>query len=135
MIDHKVFIDKARYLQKPIPSSEEIDNALAQYDEVGMTQSWRDRIVVQIWNGVSNINAATPEYILENNPWADKVYMLLLDGKVTYLQTHEPYVQGYVPITAENVNSISNNHANQIASESAQSEIIQKVLVDLGIVE
>lgn len=135
MIEYKIFIDRARFLQKPIPSSEEIDNVLAQYDEVAMTQACRDRIVVQVWDGVSNINAATPEYILENNPWADKVYMLLVDGKVIYLQTHEPYVQGYVPITAENVNSISNNHANQIASESAQFEIIQKVLVDLGLVD
>lgn len=135
MIDHKVFIDKARYLQKPIPSSEEIDNALAQYNEVAMTQAWRNRIVVQVWDGVSNINAATPEYILENSPWADKVYMLLVDGKVTYLQTHEPYVQGYVPITAETVNSISDNHTNQIASQSAQFDIIQAVLADLNLLD
>ena len=135
MIEHKIFIDRARFLQKPIPSSEEINNALAQYDKVAMTQACRDRIVVQVWDGVSNINAATPEYILENNPWADKVYMLLLDGKVTYLQTHEPYVQGYITMTAETVDSVSNNHANQIAFESAQSEIVQAVLVDLGLVD
>lgn len=133
MIEHKVFIDKARYLQKPIPSSEEIDNALAQYDEVAMTQAWRNRIVVQVWDEVSSINAATPEYILENNPWADKVYMLLVDGKVIYLQTHEPYVQGYIPITAETINSISDGHANQIASQSAQFDIIQAVLADLDL--
>lgn len=134
MIDHKVFIDRARYLQKPVPSAEEIDNALSKYDETAMTQAWRDRIIVQIWDGISNINAATPEYIMETNPWADKVYMLLVDNQIVYLQTHEPYVEGHVPITSETVESVANSHADTIAADSARMDITQAVLVDLDLV-
>lgn len=135
MIENKIFIDRARYLQKPVPSDAAIEAALANYDEAAITQSWRDRITIQVWDGVSNINAATPEYIRESNPWADKVYMLLVDGQITYLQTHEPFVSGVVPITAETLNSISNTHANDIASNLAKNEIITAVLADLGLTD
>lgn len=135
MIDHKIFIKKARYLQEPIPSTEQIDNALAQYDVAVMTQAWRDKFTVQIWDGVSNVNAATPEYIKESNPWADKVYLLLVDGKITYMQTHEPYVDGYVPLTAETVESVANAHADKLASDAAHNEIIDLVMSDLGLNE
>ena len=134
MIEHKIFIDKARYLQKPIPSTEEIDNALAKYDMTAMTQAWRDRITVQVWDGVSNINAATPEYILQTNPWADKVYMLLVDGQIVYLQTHQPYVEGYVPITSETVESISNHHADTIALQSTIVDVTDAVSKDLDLI-
>lgn len=133
MIENKIFIDRARYLQKPVPSDAAIEAALANYNETAITQSWREKITISVWDGVSNINAATPEYIRESNPWADKVYMLLIDGQITYLQTHEPFVSGVVPITAETLASISNNHANDIASNLAKNEIIGSVMIDLGL--
>jgi hypothetical protein len=135
MIDHKIFIKKARYLQEPIPSAEQIDNALAQYDVTAMTQTWRNKLTVQIWDGVSNVNAATPEYIKESNPWADKVYLILIDGKITFMQTHEPFVNGYVPLTTETVEVIANAHADKIASNSAYDEITNLVMSDLGLNE
>lgn len=133
MIQNQIFIDRARYLQKPVPSDAAIEAALANYDEAAITQSWKDRITIQVWDGVSNINAATPEYIRESNPWADKVYMLLIDGQITYLQTHEPFVSGVVPITDGTLTAISNNHANDIASNLAKNEIIRSVMIDLGL--
>lgn len=133
MIDHKVFIDRARNLQKPIPTQEQIDIELSKYNEPEVTQSWRNRIEVKIWDGVSNINSATPEYIMESNPWVDKVYMLEIDGKIVYMQTHEPYVEGHIPITNQTISTISDNHANVIASDLAKNEIIQAVMSNLNL--
>ena len=135
MIDHKVFLDRAEYLKRPAPTSEEIDNALAQYDEAATAAAWRDRITISTWDGVSNINSATPAYILENNPWADKVYILLIDGKIVYLQTHEPYVEGHVAITTSSLAYVSSAHANNVASDLAKNEIIQAVLSDLNLLD
>jgi len=133
MIENKVFVDRARYLQKPVPSDATIEAALSNYNEAALTQSWRERITINVWDEVSNINAATPEYIKESNPWANKVYTLLIDGQIVYMQTHEPYVEGYVPITSSSVGPVSANHANNIASELARNEIIQAVLADLDL--
>lgn len=135
MIENKVFIDRARYLQKPVPSDASIEAALSNYDEAAITQSWRERVTISVWDGVSNINAATPAYILESNPWVNKVYMLLIDEKIVYMQTHEPYVEGYVPITPSSVGPVSASHADNIASELARNEIIQAVLADLNLLD
>jgi hypothetical protein len=135
MIEHKIFIDRARYLQKPIPSSEEIDAALSTFNELEITNSHRGRLEVRVWDGISNVNNATPEYIRETNPWADKIYLILVDGRITYMQSHEPFVDGYVPMTLENCENIGNNHADSLAEDMAKNEIIQGVLSELGLTE
>ena len=86
-----------------------------------------------MWDGLSDINTATPEYIRESNPWLDVVYVLLIDGAVVYMQTHDPFQEGYIPITAETVDAISNQHANEIANHYAQNQIFEEVLNKLGL--
>jgi len=133
MINKQVFIDRARYLQKPVPSEIDIESALSNYNEEVITQSFQNKIKVIIWDGTSNINAASPDYIKEENPWIDKAYLILIDNQITYFQTHEPFVVGIVPLTADSISEVSNNHASIIAVELAKNQIIQAVMKDLGL--
>lgn len=133
MIDKQVFIDRARYLQKPVPSEIDIESVLSNYNEEVITQSFQNKIEVIIWDGISNINAASPDYIAKENPWIDKAYIISIDNQITYFQTHEPFVTGIVPLTADSISEVSNNHASIIAVELAKNQIIQAVMKDLGL--
>ena len=118
---------------KPIPTLVDIESALMNKNETELIQSCRARIEAQLWDGISNINSATAEYIRESNPWLDVVYVLLIDGQAIYMQTHDPFQEGWVPITQETVDQISNAHANQIAEELASNEIVQQILVEFNL--
>lgn len=130
-----VLSTKAQSLNKSVPTLKELESALSAIDEQAVIQSWRSRIEAKMWDGLSDINTATPEYIRESNPWVDVVYVLLIDGAVVYMQTHDPFQEGYIPITAETVDAISDAHANQIAEQSAMEDIFIKVCQELNLVE
>ena len=78
------------------------------------------------------INDYIIDYILENNPWADVIYLLLYDGVITYLQSHIPFVEGYQPITNENLKEVSDNHILEIAKDSAFNQIVNEIWLALG---
>ena len=129
----KVISDIAAMRNLPIPSDEAIQTALIGKDEVALTQSWRSRINVQIWDGISDINSASADYIKESNPWADLIYMLTIDDQVVFMQTHNPFQEGWKPIVAETVNAISNQHADEVAKHYAESQIFEELLNELGL--
>jgi hypothetical protein len=120
-------------LGKLAPTLEDVRSSIAKIDEIEVLNSWKNKIEVEIWDGISNVNSATPEYIRDNNPWADIVYIIKVDGKPTYLQTHNPFEPGHVPITSGAISSISSTHAEQIAENATLSEMFQYVIDDLGI--
>ena len=130
-----VLSTKAQSLNKSVPTLKELESALSAIDEQAVIQSWRSRIEAKMWDGLSDINTATPEYIRESNPWVDVVYVLLIDGAVVYMQTHDPFQEGYIPITDNTVVDISNKHADQIAQEFASSEMFDKILIQLNLKE
>ena len=84
------------------------------------------------WDKTSNINEANSDYILENNAWADVIYLLLYDGVITYLQSHIPFVEGYQPITNENLKEVSDNHILEISKDAAFNQIVNEIWVSLG---
>lgn len=131
----KVISDIARMRNLPIPTDEAIQAALIGKDEVTLTQSWRSRINVQIWDGISDINSASAAYIKESNSWADVIYMLTIDNLVVFMQTHNPFQEGWTPITVATVDSISNQHADEVAKHYAESQIFEEVLNELGLNE
>ena len=131
----KVISDIATMQNLPIPTDEAIKIALNGKDELALTDSWRSRINVEIWDGESNINLASADYIKESNPWADVIYMLLIDQEVVFMQTHNPEQEGWVPITGSTVDLISSKHADDVAKHYAESQIFDEVLTKLGLAE
>jgi len=89
----------AKELGKPIPTAADLNSILATFDELALSQSWRERIEISLWDSESNINDATPEYIRNNYPYADLVYTLDIDGQTVYMQAHTPFENGLNPIT------------------------------------
>lgn len=80
---------------------------------------------VEIWDKVTLINGIQPNIILNQIPnyTPDAVYLIYINGGLVYLQTHEPYVAGHVPMTEEKALEI----ANDIVRERAESEVDKKL--------
>ena len=114
--------------KKPIPTFEDIDAILQSKDENALIQSWRDRIEAKLWDGVSDINTASASYIRESNPHADLIYVLLIDNEIVFMQTHDPFSEGWVAITSDTVDAVSSKHADAVALDTAQNVIIQDIL-------
>jgi hypothetical protein len=120
---------------KEPPTLTDIETKLSEFNQTEIFQTWRDKIRIQIWDKVSNINNATPEQVLEANPWADVIYLLIADDSIVFLQTHDPFKEGWVAISKNKVQSISNNHADQLALESSEGTIVQELVMQLGLDE
>ena len=122
------FTKLAEKQEKTPPTLTDIEAKLSEFNQAEIFQMWRDKITIQIWDKVSNINKATPEQVLAANPWADVIYLLIADDSIVFLQTHNPYSEGWVPITSATVGAISDNHANDLSLEIAEGQIVQELL-------
>jgi len=129
------FTRLAETQEKTPPTLTDIEARLSEFNQAEIFQTWRDKITIQIWDKISNINKATPEQVLAANPWADVIYLLIADDSIVFLQTHDPYSEGWIPITSATVGAISDDHANDISLEIAEGQIVQELLplLDLGI--
>lgn len=122
---------KAERKNKPTPSLAQINEILIGKDFDGLCQKFQNRFTMVKWDKTSNVNEATSDYILKNNPWADVIYLLLYDGAITYLQSHIPFVEGNQPITDENLKEVSDNHILEISKETAFNQIIDEIWVEI----
>lgn len=125
---------EATQQNKSVPHANDVETYLDSINQEAIIESWKSRIKVQIWDGKSDINTASAEYIKKSSPWLDVVYCLTIDGSIVFMQTHDPFQQGWIPVTELTVADVSQAHANQIAEESAHSQIYTEVLNYFGLV-
>lgn len=111
----------------------EIDVALAQIDQQVIFNQERARFRIEMWDKVSPINGVPAEKILarEDVPANGEVYLAYLDGRLTYLQPHDPFQAGIVPMTPDTVLQIANRHIDQMATQFADQKVVESVLAKL----
>jgi hypothetical protein len=118
---------------KSLPDLEQVEILLSNKDKNKIIENWRPRVVAKMWDGQSNINSGTPEYIRTSNPWLDVVYVVLIDDQVIYMQTHDPFKEGFVPITLDTVDAISDAHIELIVNEIAHKQILDELISELNL--
>ena len=108
----------------------EIDAALAQVDQQAIFNQERSRFRVEVWDKVTPINGMPAEKILarEDVPDDGEIYLLYVDGVLRFLQPHNPFQAGIVPMTAENVMQVANQHVDQLAWQAADEKIFDRLL-------
>lgn len=108
----------------------EIDAALAQVDQQAIFNQERSRFRVEVWDKVTPINGMPAEKILarEDVPDDGEIYLLYVDGVLRFLQPHNPFEAGIVPMTAENVMQVANQHVDQLAWQAADEKIFDRLL-------
>lgn len=111
----------------------EINAALAQVDQQAIFNQERNRFKIEVWDKVTPINGVPAEKIIAREDILDngEIYLLYVDGQLRYLQPHDPFQAGIVPMTAENVVQIANQHADQLAWQATDEKIFEMVLEKL----
>lgn len=112
----------------------DIDAALTKVDQQAIFNKHRARIRIEVWDKKSPINDVPAEQILSSRTDISangEVYLLYVDDRLIYFQPHDPNQAGQVAITKDNVLTIANQHADQIATTFADDEVFEQVLEQL----
>lgn len=117
-------------ISKPLS---EIDTALAQVDQQAIFNQERSRFRIEIWDKVTHINGVPAEKIIAHDDVPDdgEIYLIYVNGQLRFLQPHDPFQAGIVPMTKNNVMTIASQHADQLAWQVADEKILEMVLEKL----
>jgi hypothetical protein len=117
-------------INKPIS---DIEAVLQQIDQQTVFNQERSRFKVEVWDKVTPINGIPAEKIIarEDVPGDGEIYLLYVDSQLRYLQPHDPFQAGIVPMTKENVMQIASQHVDQLAWQAADEKIFEMVLEKL----
>ncbi|MEW6769998.1 MAG: hypothetical protein AB1330_01210 [Bacillota bacterium] len=112
----------------------DIEAALNAIDQQVIFDEQRQRVTVQVWDKATPINGVAPEKIIARDDVPDdgEIYLLYVDGKLVYLQPHDPFQAGVVPMTSETVVQLANQHADQIATQMADDKTFEVLLTSLA---
>jgi len=115
-------------------SLSEIETVLNQIDQQAiLADIVQTRFSIEVWDKQSSINGVPAEKILSRGDIAEggEIYLIYIDGKLQYLQPHDPFQAGLVPMTSENVTNIAQQHVEQIATQIADEQVFEMVLEQL----
>lgn len=115
-------------------SLSEIETVLNTIDQQAILDNIvQTRFRVEVWDKQSPINGVPAEKILSRGdiPEGGEVYLIYIDNKLQYLQPHDPFQAGLVPMTSENVMNIAQQHVGQISTPLADEQVFEMVLEQL----
>ena len=109
---------------------ETANSLLSLFDFEDYVQDELSQLDVQIWDKQSPINGVSASAFLSRPDVknADIIYLVLKNGQVIYFQPHSPFSAGFVPITAENFDEVTQRHLRQIAEQYATSRFINDII-------
>jgi hypothetical protein len=121
--------------QLGIPTDvQKVKDALALFDQDALLRTERDRFEVKVWDKVSDINGVTAEQILSTRDDVStdgEVYLIYIDGKLTIFQPHVPDQSGFVKMDRNSALSHGANHADIMANDRVNQQVLDKVLETL----
>jgi hypothetical protein len=112
----------------------DVDAALAKRDVAARAAAKKQRYRVEIWDKKSPINGVPAERVLASRtdvPETGEVYLIYIDGKLTYFQPHPPGDAGLRAMTRDEVLQIGDQHITELATAEAEAEIVEEVLAKL----
>lgn len=111
----------------------EIDTVLSSIDQQAVFNEQKARFRIEVWDKVSPINGIPAEKILarEDVPPGGEIYLVYQDGKLQWLQPHDPFQAGLVPLAKDNVMAVADQHVSQIATQRADEKVFELVLEKL----
>ena len=134
MIDKIDLLEHARLLGAN-KTLADVDAALAKRDIVALIdQKKSKRYRVEIWDKQSPINGVPADQVLASRtdiPKNGEVYLIYIDGKLTYFQPHPPGEAGLRPMTRDEALQIADQHITELATAEVEAEVAQEVLMEL----
>jgi len=111
----------------------EVETALSEVDTESIFNTERAKYKIEVWDKVSPINGISASKVLERADISEgnEIYLIYINNQLVYLQPHDPFQAGLVPLTSENVLDIANQHIDQLAWQAANEKIFETVLEKL----
>jgi len=133
LINKIALLERARELRAN-KTLADVEAALGKRDVAARKEQKKARYRVEIWNKRSPINGVPAEKILASRtdiPENGEVYLIYIDGNLTYFQPHPPGEGGLRPMTRKEALQIASAHVDKMAEAEAEAEIINEVLEEL----
>lgn len=134
MIDAIAILERVRALGAN-KTLADVNEAIAKRDintriAERITQKYR----VELWDKVSPINGVPAERVLAS--YKDirpdgEVYLIYVNGRLTYFQPHPPGEAGMRPMSRDEALSIADEHITLLATEEVEEEITRDVIEEL----
>jgi hypothetical protein len=129
-----MLLERARTLGASVTLAD-VDAALTKRDIAArVAQRKAQRYRVEIWDKKSPINGVPAEQILASRadiPEGGEVYLVYVDGKLTYFQPHPPGEGGLRPMTRDEALQIADAQITEMATAEVEAEIAEEVLAEL----
>ena len=111
----------------------QVEAALAQYDYLALRQAERANYRVELYDKTSPINGVPAEKILRDAPPAGEVYLIYINDRLTYLQTHDPEEMGFRPMSPERAyeaaEQVISEHIEQVIDARVRQEVLRQLLL------
>lgn len=120
----------------------DVEMVLSQFDYEAIRQQERARYRYEIWDKQSEINGIKPDVILERvarfpDGTPGEVYLVYVDDRLVYLQTHDPDQSGFVPMTREAAIEKAEKTIDELVEQAVdakvRTEAVRRVLALLEV--
>lgn len=111
----------------------EVDAVLAGYDYPALREAERVNYRIELYDKASPINGVPAEIILKDAPAGGEVYLIYVNNRLVYLQTHDPEEMGFVAMSEtralEAAGTIVDNLIEQAVDVRVREEVLRALLV------
>lgn len=88
----------------------------------------RPRVRYEVWDQKMPINGVDPGTIKTRSDYqGGEIYLVYIDNALAYLQPHDPFVDGYVPMSKENVDQRAQEHVDRIVETLTLEKTISEL--------
>lgn len=112
----------------------QVEAALAAKDVASRAAAKAARYRVEVWDKQSPINGMPADQVLAARtdiPQGGEVYLIYIDGQLTYFQPHPPDEAGARAMMRDEALQIGRAHMQRMAEGEAEAEIIREVVEEL----
>ncbi|TCP59352.1 hypothetical protein EV586_101568 [Tumebacillus sp. BK434] len=106
----------------------QVETEIAKHDYQALCNAERGRYRVELYDKVTQINGVAPEVIMSDVPADGEVYLIYVDGNLTFLQKHDPNQAGFAPMDAAKATEIANNAVDSMVEQAVDAAVKPQVL-------
>ncbi len=110
----------------------DVDVLLAGYDYPVLREAEWANYRIELYDKQSPINGVSAEQVLRDMPVGGEVYLIYINDRLVYLQTHDPEEIGFVAMTAdralEAANAIVDSLVEQVVDARVREEVLRMLL-------
>lgn len=109
----------------------ELQQYINEFDYETERAQEKARYRVEIWDKQSLVNGIDPQVILKDVPEGGEVFLIYVDGKLIFLQKHDPTQAGLVPMSEQSALQIADQVVNDMVERVVDAKAREYVLVNM----